>query len=449
MPNCTKETFEFPARGRRKIEACFEGGEITSDGGALLLRAVDRRISLLDDVASRLDDPRDPLRIQHPLVSLLKQRVYGLAQGYEDLNDHQSLRRDTLLQTALDRSEELASSPTLCRMENWGHHRRSAVVIHHAIVDNFIASFAEAPEELVLDFDATDDPVHGQQEKRFFHGYYDRYCFLPLFVFCGRQLLAAYLRSSQDDGAKHAWAILSLLVKRFRQVWPKVRIIFRGDSGFMRHRILLWCERHEVHYCVGLPKNNRLNQMAAECLGDMAVDYDLTGDKQRDFTTFQYAADSWKYRTADGRRELKSRRVIARLEFGGKGEDQRYIVTNLSGDSRELYEDLYCQRGNMENRIKAVQLELFSDRTSCHYFIANQFRLLMSALGYILLERLSTLALTGTELAQSALGTVRLKLLKIGAVVLRNTRRIRILLSSAYPYQDLFKLVVRRLTPVA
>lgn len=436
MTNCTKDSFEFPAHKRRIIEASFSGGEVSSDGGLLLLRDLDRRLGLLDDVASRLHDPRDPLRIKHPLISLLKQRVYGLALGYEDLNDHQSLRHDTLLQTSVDRDQTLASSPTLCRLENFEHHRQSAVAIHEVMVDKFIASFKKAPRQLILDFDATDDPVHGQQENRFFHGYYDQYCFLPLFVFCGKQLLTAYLRPSRCDGARHAWAVLSLLVKRLRQAWPDVHIIFRADGGFCRHQIFSWCERNRVGYCVGLPKNQILNRISEDWLPDMAQDYRWTGNKQRDFMTFQYAAGTWKV----------PRRVIARLEYGPKGADQRYIVTNLSGTSRHLYEKLYCQRGNMENCIKSVQLDLFSDRTSCHYFIANQFRLLMSALAYILLERLSALTLAETELADSTLGTIRLKLLKIGAVVLRNTRRIKIMLSSAYPYQDLFKQVVRRLS---
>lgn len=437
MTNCSRETFEFPPLGGRKIEAGFDGGEVSSDGGLLLLRDVDRRLGLLNDVARRLEDPRDQLRIQHSLVSLLKQRVYALALGYEDLNGHHSLRHDTLMRTALGRDEELASSPTLCRLENWAHHRQSAVAIHQAIVDTFIASFTQAPKQLILDFDATDDHVHGPQENRFFHGYYDHYCFLPLFVFCGQQLLAAYLRPSKNDGARQAWAILSLLVKRFRQVWPDVHIIFRGDGGFCRHRMLSWCEHNRVSYCVGLPKNPRLNKRGEEYLAEMAVDYHRYGEKQRDFMSFQYAAETWD----------RWRQVIARLEYGPQGADQRYIVTNLLGAPRQLYENLYCQRGNMENNIKSVPLDLFSGRTSGHYFIANQFRLLMSALGYILLERMRAPALAGTELANGTLGTIRLKLLKIGAVVLRNTRRIKIFFSSAYPLQDLFKQTVKRLSP--
>ena len=439
MTNCSKESISFPVQKGRRIEATFTGGDISSDGGLPLLRRIDQHIGLTCAAAAGIDDPRDPLRIQHSLTALIQQRVYAIAQGYEDLNDHQQLRHDILLQTAVNSDNALGSSPTLCRLENWAHHRQSAVSLHRVIIDKFIASYATPPKELILDFDATDTPIHGLQKERFFHGYYDHYCFLPLFVFCGRQLLAAYLRPSKIDGAKHAWAILSLLVKRLRQSWPQVRIIFRGDSGFCRHRMLDWCDRHRVGYCVGLAKNQRLNRQpeVEDAIGEMSVNYHMTGVKQRQFESFRYAAKTWSY----------PRRVVARLEFGSKGEDHRYIVTNLAGTARALYEKLYCPRGEMENRIKAIQWDLFSGRSSCHYFIANQFRLLMSALAYILLERLQALALTGTELADSALGTVRLKLLKIGAVIIRNTRRIKIMLSSAYPYQDLFRLAARRLSP--
>ena len=436
MPNCTKAKLIFPALKRRSIEASFTGGEISSDGGLLFIREIDRRLGLLDAVAESIDDPRDSSRVQHSLRALLKQRVYGLALGYEDLNDHLQLRRDLFFQAAVGSDELLASSSTLCRLENWGHHRHSAVRIHEAIVDNFIASHSAPPAELILDFDATDDLVHGNQEGRFFHGYYDSYCFLPLFVFCGPQLLTAYLRPSKNDGARHAWAILSLLVKRLRSAWPEVRLIFRGDSGFCRPRMLSWCERNQVDYCVGLAKNKRLNKEVEEAVWEMSIEYHRTGNKQRDFGSFSYAAGTWP----------RARRVIARLEYGAQGEDQRYIVTSLAGAPRHIYEKVYCPRGNMENNIKAVQLELFSDRTSCHYFIANQFRLLMSALAYILMERLRTIGLSETALSNSGLGTVRLKLLKIGAVIIKNTRRLRIFLSSAYPCQDLFRLVVRRLS---
>lgn len=435
MTNCTKSFMEFPAVKRRGLEVSFQGGDISSHGGLPLLREIDRRLGLMREVSKCVPDPRHPAFIRHSLESMLKQRVYGLALGYEDLNDHHQLRHDTLLQASVERDEVLASSPTLCRLDNWAHHRSSSWAIHQVILNQFIASFSKPPEELVLDFDATDDRIYGRQEGRFFHGYYDHYCFLPLYVFCGDQLLVAYLRPSKIDGAKHAWGILSLLVKRLRQAWPEVRLIFRGDSGFCRHRMLNWCENHNVGYCVGLSQNKRLNRQAAPLEEQMKLCYEQSLEPQREFMEFSYAAQSW----------IRNRRVIARLEYGSRGNNPRYIVTNLRGPAKSLYEDLYCQRGDMENRIKEIQLDLFSDRTSCHYFMANQFRVLLSALGYILLERLRAVGLYETNLAESYCGTIRLKLLKIGAVVLKNTRRIRVLLSSACPDQDLFRLAFRRL----
>ena len=251
MTNCNQQSFAFPVCKRRSVEANFQGGDITSDGGVLLLRQVDRRLGLSAAVAQALDDPRRQASCQHDAVSLIRQRLYALALGYEDLNDHQSLRTDVAMQTAVERESVLASSATLCRWENRAD-REAAWKLHEVLVDQFIASFKRAPKKLVLDFDATDDVVHGKQEGRFFHGYYDHYCFLPLYVFCRDQLLVSYLRPSKIDGAKHAWAILSLLVKRLRAVWPKVRIIFRGDSGFCRWRMLSWCERHDIGYIVGI-----------------------------------------------------------------------------------------------------------------------------------------------------------------------------------------------------
>lgn len=436
MSDCTSETIEFPPVKKRRIEANFSGGEVSSNGGVLLLRQVERRVRLLDEVAQRMIDPRSPHLVRHSLASLLKQRVYALCLGHEDLNDHHALRQDTLLQTAAERNGELGSSATLCRLENWQHHRASAWAIHQVMLKRFIASFTQAPAELILDFDATDDPVHGRQQGRFFHGYYDNYCFLPLYVFCGEQLLVSYLRPSKIDGAKHAWAILALLVKRLRRAWPKVRIILRGDSGFCRQKMLNWCDRYGVGYCVGLAQNARLNartQIRRDCL---KAQYEATGAHQRAFMEFTYAADSWHH----------PRRVIARLEYSGKGDNPRYVVTNLEGEAQALYERLYCARGEMENRIKEAQLGLFADRTSCHYFAANQFRLLLSSLAYILMERLRALALKGTEAARHQAQTIRVKLLKIGAVVIRNTRRVRVLLSSSCPDQALFLHAARTLT---
>ena len=366
---------------------------------------------------------------------MLRQRIYGLAAGYEDLNDHDTLRWDPAWQTAVERDKPAASSPTLCRLENRAE-RQSAIAMHQVLVEQFIASFAEAPTELILDFDATDDAVHGRQEGRFFHGYYDHYCFLPLYVFCGDRLLVAYLRPSNIDGARHAWAILSLLVKRFRQVWPHVRIVFRGDSGFCRWRMLAWCERHDVHYIVGLAKNDRINEVAREQIERARQRFDTTGRKQRMFGNLRYAAHTWD----------RQRRVIARIEHEARGSNPRYVVTNLPGNSRKLYERIYCARGEMENRIKEQQM-LFADRTSAHRWWPNQFRLLLSALAYTLLETIRRLGLKGTRLERAQVHTIRLKLIKIGAVIVRNSRRVRFLLATACPYRDLFTLVAQRLAP--
>jgi Transposase DDE domain group 1 len=432
MSDCNAIQLEFAPFKRRQVRAEFSGGDVSSDGGVLLLRQLERRLGLLDRAAAMLSDPRDPERIIHSVTDMLKQRVFGLCLGYEDLNDHGELRRDVLLQTAVERDTPLASAPTLCRLENRAS-RAAAWALHEVMVERFIASFKDAPAELVLDFDATDDPVHGRQQGRFFHGYYDHYCFLPLYVFCGEQLLVSYLRPSKIDAAKHAWAILALLVKRLRQAWPPVRIILRADSGFCRHRMLAWCERHGVGYVVGLAKNRRLNALSALARERLAAQFEATQLKQRDFAEFYYAAHTWD----------QPRRVIARLEYGEQGDNPRYIITNLDRDAATLYDALYCARGEMENRIKEAQLGLFADRTSCHYFVVNQFRLLLASLAYILMERLRKLALTGTEFARLQTSTLRVKLLKIGAIILRNTRRVRVLLSSAYPYPSIYAQALR------
>ena len=434
MADCTAKRIEFAPFKRRCVEASFSGGDISSDGGLLLVREVDRRLGLSERVAKVLHDPRDPELITHPLKDLIRQRLYGIVHGYEDLNDHQRLREDVLLQSVMGREDALGSAPTLCRMENRAQ-RSELWAIEREMVETFIASFAQAPEELVLDFDATDDPVHGKQEGRFFHGYHDHYCFLPLYVFCGEQLLVAYLRPSKIDEALHAGAILKLLVRRLRQAWPSVRIIFRGDSGFCRRRTLSWCERNDVAYCVGLAQNSRLNALTEAQRQRLARQFAASQLKQREFADLRYGARTWKC----------ERRVIARLEHSEKGDNPRYIVTNLEGEAAALYERLYCARGEMENRIKEAQLGLFADRTSCHDFIANQFRLLLSSLAYILIERLRALALHGTEFARVQATTLRAKLLKIGAVIIRNTRRVRVLLSSAFPYQDIFWHAARAL----
>ena len=434
MAECTTTPDLFPACKSRKIEVDFEGGDITSDAGSLLLRQIDRNLGLTRDLNKVLDDPRRKASCEHSQLAMLRQRIYGLALGYEDLNDHDTLRTDLALQTAVESDKALASSPTLCRLENRAD-RETAVEITLLMIEQFIASFKEAPERLVLDFDATDDLVHGLQQGRFFHGYYDHYCFLPLYVFCGSQLLVAYLRPSNIDPARHAWAILKLLVERLRREWPKVQIILRGDSGFCRWRMLRWCDNHRVNYIVGLAKNSRINALASDLMVEAEARFEATGEKQRLFSETMYAAKTWD----------RERRVIMKAEHGRQGSNPRYVVTNLPGDPQKLYDRDYCGRGDMENRIKEQQLDMFSDRTSCHHWWPNQFRLLLSSLGYILVESIRRLALKGTELARAQCGTIRLKLFKIGAVVVRNTRRVRMHLSSSYPYKPLFWDVASRL----
>ena len=430
-PNCTEELFEetidFGRVGRRVVEGRFDGGSMTSDGGVMLLGATDRKLGLIDAASRCIADPRSPLLTKHAVRDMLRQRVYGLALGWEDLNDHGALRLDVAMQTAVGVDREVASAPTLCRLENWSD-RATAWRLHQVLVDQFIASFKTAPEELVLDFDATDNPLHGQQEARFFHGYYDSYCYLPLYVFCGQQLLCAYLRPSRIDGAQHAAAILKLLVKRLRQAWPDVRIIFRGDSGFCRKRIVNWCERSGVHYIIGLARNARLQAQVEYAEAMLQDQYEKSQTKQRLVGEFSYAAQSWPH----------ERRVVTRLEWGEQGCNPRFVVTNLAGEPQALYDDLYCQRGEAENRIKEAQVGLFATRTSCHVFAANQLRVLLAALGYVLIERLRALALQGTALATAQVDTLRIKLLKVAAVVTRNTRRIRLYLASNWPSAGIF-----------
>ena len=428
------KTIEFSPQGKRVVQGKFDGGSMTGDAGIMLLSEVDRKLGLTQGAARHITDPRDPLRITHTARDMLRQRIYGLALGWQDLNDHTALREDIAMQTAVGVERDVASAPTLCRLENWSD-RSSAWGLHEVLIEQFIASFKSAPEELILDFDATDNQLYGRQESRFFHGYYDSYCYLPLYVFCGQQLLCCYLRPSRIDAAKHSAAILKLLVKRLRAAWPQVRIVFRGDSGFCRARILNYCERSRVNYIVGLARNARLQHITEFMELAMQDEFERTGLKQREIGEFTYAAQSWP----------RERRVITRLEHGQQGNNPRYIVTNLSGSAQQLYDDVYCQRGEAENRIKEAQVGLFATRTSCQHFQSNQFRMLLAALGYVLIERMRALALQGTELATAQVDTLRIKLLKVAAVITRNTRRIRLYLASNWPSADIFEHAVKAL----
>lgn len=435
MTLCTSSHDLFPACKSKKITTAFDGGNVSSHGGMLLLRQVDQKLHLIRDAAKVFTDGRRKASCTHNIESMLRQRVFALAAGEEDLNDHDELRHDVLVQTAVNREKALASSATLCRFENKGN-RETAVALHQLLVEQFIASFKTAPEELILDFDATDNPVHGMQEGRFFHGYYDKYCLLPLYVFCGDQILTSYLRPCNIDAAKHAWAILALLVKRLRKGWPEVRIIFRGDSGFCRHRMLRWMEKHQVGYCAGIARNKVLERKAEPWNAKAKELHEKSGSKHQVIGEFMYGAGSWK----------QERRVIIRAEHGSLGRNPRFVVTNLERAPEDLYRNLYCARGEMENRIKE-QMQLFSARSSAHRWWTNQHRLLLSALAYHLLERMRTLALQGTRLAQAECRTLRVNLLRIGAVVSRNTRRIKVHLNSHCTTQDLFWRVAETFAP--
>ena len=427
---------EFGRLGRRVIEANFQGGAISSDGGVLLLRQMDRRMGLSDSVAAALNDPRAPERIRHELRDLVAQRLYGLCCGYEDLNDHDRLRHDPLMQTAVGKVDELASSPTFSRLETRAT-RAEVMALNGVLVDQFIAGHKKAPAELVLDIDASDVPLHGDQELSQFHGYYDHYCYLPLYVFCGQAILACLLRPSRIDGAKHAAALIKLLVDRLRLAWPKARIIVRGDSGFCRQRLLRWCERNDVGYVIGVARNTRLHKQVEFWERRLATAFKKSGEKQRVIREFRYAADSWDI----------ERRLVTRLEFGDQGTNPRFVVTNLDLPAEILYDKLYCLRGEAENRIKETQLDLFGTRASCHKFHANWLRLMFAALAYTLIQRLRDTALAGTELARATAASIRVRLLKIGAAILRNTRRIRIMLASYHPLRDTFLIAAQALAP--
>ena len=431
----------FSSPTGRVLHADFSGGHLTSDAGTLLLREADKNLGLIDALDRVIPDPRHPVFIQHPQRTLLAQRIFGIAAGYEDLNDHQHLRHDPLWQMLTDHPgtddhPELASPPTLCRLEN-RMTRKTLVDMSAVLIDIFIASFATPPEHLTLDLDATDLEIHGHQEQRFFHGYYDSYCFLPLYIYCGDQLLVAYLRSSNCDAFLHSRAILKLLIARLRSAWPNVRITIRGDSGFCRWRLMRWCDHNDVRYILGLARNPVLERLAGPLTALVLDRHRADGRSYRTYDWCHYGAASWD----------RARRVIIKAEqLGGPNakSNPRFVVTNLPGDARELYEQVYCPRGEMENRIKE-QGQLFATRTSCHEFLANQFRLLLSAAAYVLVEYVRRVGLVGTEMEHAEVQTVRLKLFKIGAWVQRTVRRIVVRMSSSYVWVELFERVVERL----
>lgn len=438
MTDCNRDPLHFSSLGPKAVVADFNGGRLTTDAGALLLRQVADSLGLFDALDAAIPDPRNPVSLIHDQRALIAQRITAIALGYEDLNDHQALRRDPVLQLAAGKPPEpdlpLASPPTLCRLEN-RVDRKALVKIAEVLVDQFLAAHPTPPEHLILDFDATDDRIHGRQERRFFHGYYDHHCFLPLYVFCDDELLTAYLRPSDIDAAKHARAVLKLLVRKLRSAWPEVRITIRGDSGFCRWRLMRWCDSHGIGYVLGLARNPALQRAARDEIDRAERQFRRAGQPQRIFGSFSYAAGSWD----------RTRRVIVKAEHNAQGANPRFVVVNVPGDPQDLYENVYCQRGEIENRIKEQQLDLFADRTSCHRFLANQFRLLLSSAAYVLVQALRRTALVGTELARAQVGTIRLKLFKVAARVVVTVRRVMFHLASSYPYQAVFREVFERL----
>ncbi len=444
MTECNQTFFPFEGHFSRQLVAEFAGDWLTTDGGSLLLRQADRKIGLLRRVASCFTDYRQPERIEHRLAEMLAQRIYGLALGYEDLNDHEQLRQDPLLGVLAgkrDLGEPLAGKSTLNRLEltpagspaaeRYNKISYSAEALDALLVDLFLEAHPRAPREIVLDLDATDTPLHGRQEARFFHGYYGHYCYLPLYVFCGDHLLCARLRPSNIDASAGSLAEVQRIVRQIRARWPKTSIILRADSGFCREELLAWCENNDVDYVFGFARNKRLRKIIGRAMQEAKQEHRRTGKPARVFTEFAYRTKkSWS----------RARRVIAKAEQIEGKENPRYLVTSLGKEAwsaQKLYEQLYCARGEMENRIKE-QLSLFADRMSTETLRANQLRLYFSSLAYVLVEALRRLGLAGTEWAEAQADTIRLKLLKIAAQVRITARRIWVRYSCAYPWQNVF-----------
>ncbi len=447
MTECKQKVFSFTAHFSRRVEAGFTAGQVSSDGGAPLLREVDRRINLLSRLADCFMDGRDPERVEHTVEQMLSQRIYGLALGYEDLNDHEQLRSDpllALLSGKRDLDEPLAGKSTLNRLELTGRSLRyhkiaySAEAIDRLLTDLFIESHAAPPTQIVLDLDATDIPLYGHQPERFFHGYYDSYCYLPLYIFAGDQLLCARLRPANQDAAAGAVEEVSRIVAQLRERWPEVKIVLRADSGFCREELMGWCEASHVDYIFGLARNKRLAKVIGAQMQQARVLHQTTGKAARVFTEFDYQTKkSWS----------RARRVVAKAEYLDKGENPRFVVTSLTAAewaAQHLYEKFYCARGEMENRIKE-QMCLFAYRLSTEQMKGNQLRLYLSALAYTLVEALRRLALTGTEWAQAQVDTIRRKLFKIGAIVRISVRRVLLEMNSAYPWKNIYAQAYRAL----
>jgi hypothetical protein len=449
MTECIQSGFEFEAHFSRQVVARFDGGTITSDAGGLLLRETDRRMKLLPRLARCFLDGRNPALVKHSVAQMVAQRVHGLALGYEDLNDHEQLRDDPLLQVLAGKPQQdgpLAGKSTLNRMElgDGSPDRYKKITywrdsLDELLVDVFVEAHATPPEQIILDIDTTDVALHGNQEGRFYHGYYDHYCYLPLYVFCGEHVLCARLRRSNIDPSMGSVKEIARMVERIRAAWPQVQIILRGDSGFCRDELMAWCEAKGVDYVFGIARNARLEAIVSEALQQAQRQYEQTRQPARVFIEFEHetASGTWTRR----------RRVVAKAEHIDGKSNPRFLVTSLEAQTwaaQPLYEDLYCARGDMENRIKE-QFMLFADRVSAATMRANQLRLYLSVMAYTLLAGLRRLGLRATELATAQAGTIRLRLLKIGAQVRVTVRKVWVQMASSYPYQTLFEQVLHQL----
>src|SRR5450755_1470151 len=448
MTECNQSSFGFEACGSREIVARFDGGTISSDGGAFLLRQTDKRLNLLPRLAKCFLDGRNQEQVEHSILEMLSQRIYGLALGYEDSNDHEQLRSDPVFGILAGRhelAEPLAGKSTLNRMElGSGKKDRYKKItywkdsIDELLVKLFIESHCEAPEQIILDVDTTDLPLHGKQEGRFFHGYYDSYCYLPLYIFCGEQVLCARLREANHDAAFGSLAEIQRIVTQMRAAWPEGKIVLRGDSGFCRNELMSWCESNRVDFVFGLARNQRLRRIIGQQMHEATLQWKKTEKPARVFTEFEYSTKKTKKGGWD-----RERRVVAKAEHIDGKENPRFVVTSLTSErwaAQALYEELYCERGDMENRIKE-QFSLFADRVSAETIRANQLRLYLSAAAYILVSGLRRVGLKGTELAQAQVSTIRTKLLKIGAQIRVSVRKVWVSMASGYPWQGLYAQV--------
>lgn len=450
MTECSELRFALASESRREIVAEFTGGAISSDGGALLLRETDRKMHLLERFSQCFVDGRNPVWVEHSIKQMLAQRVYGLALGYEDLNDHEQLRNDPLLRVVAGKrepdKEALAGKSTLNRMElGDGRPDRYKKItfwreaIDDLLVEVFLEAHATAPQEIVLDIDTTDFAIHGEQEGRFYHGYYDHYCYLPLYVFAGEHVLCARLRPSNIDPSAGSRKEIERIVNRIRAHWPEVKIVLRGDSGFCREELMAWCEAHQVDYVFGMARNPLLEKIVAEALEQARRQWEHTQQPARVFQEFEHetVSGTWSCR----------RRVVAKAEHIDGKSNPRFVVTSLAVEvwgAQQLYEDLYCARGDMENRIKE-QFMLFADRVSAATLRANQLRLYLSVMAYSLICGLRRLGLRATHLAHAQAGTIRVRLLKIGAQIRVTVRKVWVQMSSSFPLQDLFGHALQQL----